>query len=205
MYSKTERLIAWWSCVNPSPGWLHSGGPAPSLIPIVAFRLLLLLPPIMLPSPWRLTPAFNCCCPFPTIYWRLVLAQCLSFHLTFSIITTDLSGNQIVPSASLLPHSLTLLISVAFTLAPSQPHGHTSSHVSLKGLQLWNFHHQPLFLRLWLPNVWPLSGFSSIFLLVRQWLPPWLLAHLTWTTWLIIRRILCITALLPWFSATTVQ
>lgn len=152
--------------MNPSPGQVLGSQAAPSLFPTVAAQTSVVPSSYPAPSPWRLIPTFNCCYPFR--HSPVVLAQTLSFHLpTFPIIITGLSGNETVPSASLLPHSLTLLTPVAFTPASSQPHHHTSSHVSTKGSSSW-------------PSSLPSSdsGFKCLapfrfllhFLLVRRWL-----------------------------------
>lgn len=68
------------------------------------------VPPILLPSPWRLIPAFNFAVALPR--HSLVIgpvAQTLSFHLTFPIITTGLSGNETVQQHHWLPSFLDLV------------------------------------------------------------------------------------------------
>ena len=190
--------------MNPSPGGVHSCGPAPSLFPIVAFRLLLLLPlscclllggshqPLAAVSPsppftgdWSWLRVFPFISLFPSSQLTsAAMKQCLQHHC-FLIPW---------PCWPQWPSHLLHLNPIVVPHLMLVPKGSSSETFTIS-----------LFLWFWLPNVWPLLGFSSIFLSVSQWLPPWLLAHSTWTTWLIIRRILCITPLLPWFSATTVQ
>ena len=179
-YSKLERLIASWTCMNPSSGWIHSGGSAPSYFPLVlsdiccAFLLscCLLLGgshhPLtaVLPSPpstgdWSWLGVFPFTSLFPSSWLNSV-------------------SMRTMPSASLLLHSLTFSTPVVFTSVPSLPHSHTLSNVNTKYLHLWNLHLQSLLLWLWLPNVWPLHVSPSIFLLVSQWLSPWLCPYSTW-------------------------
>ena len=137
------------------------------------FQTFLLLPPTMLPSPWRPRPSFNCFyCPFPTIPGDVGPGSGSSFHLTFSIITTDRSAqknnafslpassfldlvNSLWSSPPLQPNSKVILCLMSAPNAPSQRPSPSASPALMLASQ----------------SLAP-SCFPSIFLLALQCLPP---------------------------------